>query len=191
VKNASAATITFDDFEFSGTSFTSYFDPLDIGEYRFTPIDSPSIPVLGFYQQNSSFYRGSAGIIGGNGSNITLERIDGNAFSVSSLDVVQIFALETPLELVGTLTDGSTITQVFLNDFSSGYQSLILTDFGNITSLRLGAIGENNANLAAWDNIVLSTPVPLPASIWLFLSAFSILFSLGWKNKRSISLDDE
>ncbi|MDX2503279.1 MAG: VPLPA-CTERM sorting domain-containing protein [Gammaproteobacteria bacterium] len=179
-----AEVISFDDYEFTGTSSTTYFDPLDIGEYRFTPTDTPTYQsALGFFQQGSPYYKGSAGIIGVNGSNIVLSRIDGQAFSISSIDIDHIFALGTPLEVVGTLTGGGSITQTFLADYTIGYQSMALIDFGNITSLQLGAVGENNANLAAWDNITLGAPVPLPAAVWLFGSGLIGLIGIARRKK--------
>ncbi len=174
-----AAIITFDEFEIPGRLSASFSEPVDIGAYRFTPVDgSFGLSVINFAAQDLPSYSGSAGISTANGSNIVLTRIDGQAFSALSLDIDQVFALDLDIsfELTGALAGGGLITQTFSPDTSIGYESLILTGFSNITSLRLGT-----ASLANWDNINL-TPVPLPSVIWLFGSG--LLGLLGIARRR-------
>ncbi|MBW2232941.1 MAG: hypothetical protein JRG92_20750 [Deltaproteobacteria bacterium] len=157
-----ATTIDFDQFEEPGSGFVIHPDPLDIGEYRFTSVDFSSTPLLTTFQQGSAFYNGSAALSSGNGSDIILTRADGGAFDALSLDL-DSWQGEHTIELTGELSGGGTVQQIFTTDLVAGGQTLALSGFTSITSLRFDAEGAVpfSGTFGQIDNLLLVAREPV------------------------------
>lgn len=132
--------IDFDAFETTGTGFVIHPDPLDLGDYRFASVDYSSTPLLTTFQQDSAFYNGSAALSSGNSSNIVLTRIDGAAFELVSVDLDSWPGGDT-IEVTGQLAGGGSVQQQFTTDLAPGGETLVLSGFVGVGSVRFDAAG--------------------------------------------------
>lgn len=179
---ASADLITFDEFEAPGTSFTVHPNPVDVGDFRFEAIDGVGGGVPATFQQDSSFYNGSAALTSSNSSDVTMARIDGGVFDVFAIDVDRLF-VNTAFEFIGQLFGGGQVTQTFLANGALGNETVGLSGFQNLLSLRLGAVGDFGlANLGSVDNIRTdAVAVPEPGTLALLGIG---LFGMGLARRR-------
>ena len=91
-------------------------------------------------------------------SRIDIQRQNGSAFSIESIELDTPFAVSVPesATFTGTTASGGTVTQTFLLDNVQGFQTFqFSTQFADLTSLQLSS----NTNLL-FDDITLSAPVP-------------------------------
>jgi hypothetical protein len=108
---------------------------------------------------------------------VNISRSDAGAFALYSIDTTGSFAFAN---IVGTRAGGGTVVGSFA-DLGSG-------DWLNITqaylSFSMGAYFGDNVIAGTIDNIVVAqaSAVPLPATVWLFVSA---LGGLGLMRRRS------
>jgi hypothetical protein len=153
-----ATTIDFDAFEEPGGGFVIHPNPLDLGAYRFTSVDFSSTPLLTTFQQGSPFYNGSAALSCGNASDIILTRIDGGAFDALSVDLDSWQGPDT-IELTAELLGGGSVQQTFTTDVGVGGETVALSGFTDITSLRFEAAGGSPfaGIFGQIDNLLLAT----------------------------------
>src|SRR4029079_4084807 len=111
VSTARADTITFSTFEQAGTSLVHIGDPYVEAGYRISDGNE-----LWFAQQSNYSYAGSAGLHEriSNGL-ITLSRLNGDTFTLSSIDLsVLVAGGHSPVVVfTGVLAGGGTVTQTF------------------------------------------------------------------------------
>jgi hypothetical protein len=184
---AQAAPVTIDFEEFNiGDGGGSVFDtPILASQgYEFTGDGGPGGPftstevMTGTNTGGTNAYGGSLAAFGQDGFNVhvsvTLEKADGGAFAIQSLDL-----------FMDTDPDGYMQTTGFLA--GGGFANLGVPvgtgDWLNLTSVRFFAEGNGfgfGFGTVELDNVVVSA-VPIPAAVWLFGSA---LAGLGWLRRK-------
>ena len=163
---ASAYTIDFEEFA-PGTD-----GPVISGGYIISgsgTCSSGSCPVAGVTSDNTFISVGEQDFFGA-AAHIVVERADGQAFALYSLDVV--FALYDD-GITGETAAGDIITGGLLGQ----------GDWLNIVSFRYSVatpMGDLAPAILELDNIVVSV-VPIPAAVWLFGSG---LIGLGFLGRR-------
>jgi len=160
---ARADVITFDSLEQAGTNLVHTTDPYTEGGYRIQNGGE-----LYFAQQSNTLYAGSAALHEriSNGL-ITLNRLDGSTFTLSSIDLSVLHPSGTSPAVVftGFLAGGGTVTQTF-NPTSFGFQTFVFSSaFSNLLSVTWRQ-GTDELNAHQFDNIVVSS-VPEPATMLL------------------------
>ena len=164
--SASASVITFDAFEAPGGSAQVFSNPVEVGDFRFTAIDGAGGHTPATFQQSSPFYNGSAALLSTSSSDILMTRIDSGVFDVFAVDLDSLFGNLADFELRGQLFGGGTVLQLFDADGALGNETVNLSGFQNITSLRFGGVGSSQfSNIGSVDNIVL-TPEPRTALLF-------------------------
>jgi hypothetical protein len=161
---AFADTITFSAFEQAGTSLIHVSDPYIESGYRISNMNE-----LYVAQQSHSIYAGSAGMHErvSNGL-ITLNRVDNGAFNLTSINLSRLISAGTspPVVFTGYLVGGGTVTQTFLPT-TFGFQTFVFsTSFSNLTKVEWRQ-GTDEGNAHQFDNIVLTSSVPEPATMAL------------------------
>ena len=161
---ALADTITFSSLEQAGTSLINTSDPYVEGAYRI--LNSGQ---LYFAQQSNYSYAGSAGLHEriANGL-ITLNRTDGGSFNLTSIDLSVLIpgGASPAVVFTGFLAGGGTVTQSF-TPTSFGFQTFVFnSSFVNLTSVRWNQ-GTDEAHAHQFDNIVVASSVPEPATMML------------------------
>ncbi len=163
-KTAVADTITFSGLEQPGTSLVHIADPYFEGGYRI--INGGE---LYYGQQSSYLYAGSAGLHEriSNGL-ITLNRVDGAAFNLHSINLSTLVVNGTSPAVVftGFLVGGGTVTQTFTPTVFGFTTFVFNSSFVNLTSVTWRQ-GTDEYNAHQFDNIVVTTTVPEPATMAL------------------------
>ena len=115
-----------------------------------------------------------------NPSPVSITRADGMAFSIQRMDASvghSTFAKIIDFTLTGHLVGGGTISENFHHEGLFGFMTFdVDTGWENITQLDI----VHTKSILDYDNIVFNSPVPVPATVWLFGSALGLL---GWMRR--------
>ena len=178
---ASSVTIDFEEFSLGTTSV----GPFDSNGYRFQGISFPGpIPdglpseiVTGDSGTNSletaNWWAGQDGY--GAEASMSMKKIDGGAFAISSLDLLLYGGVSTAIS--GTLAGGG-IADLSVAVGTGDWLNLELVTF-SASGGGFGFFEEAGAQIQL-DNVSVSA-VPVPAAVWLFGSA---LAGLGWMRRK-------
>jgi len=160
---ARADVITFNSLEQAGGSLILTADPYT--EAGFKIVDTGN---LFFAQQSNADYAGSAGLHErvSNGL-ITLSRLDGSSFSLSSIDlsILNPQGASPAVIFTGVLAGGGTVTQTFTPTVFGFHTFAFNSSFSNLVSVSWRQ-GTDELNAHQFDNIVVNS-VPEPASMLL------------------------
>jgi hypothetical protein len=159
-----ADVITFNTLEQPGGSLVHIADPYVEGAFRIVNGGE-----LYFAQQSNNLYAGSAALherisLG----LITLNRVDGATFSLNSIDlsVLHPNGSSPAITFTGNLFGGGTVTQTFTPTVF-GFQTFVFnSSFTNLLSVTWRQ-GTDELNAHQFDNIVVNSSVPEPASMLL------------------------
>ena len=146
------------------------------------PISIMASPNEGFFVESGWGENGSKGLGYCPWCELTLEKLDGSAFSLNSLFVNTIpgYGAE-PFAITGYLEAGGQVEVSLTGEPGSlvlGGEWIGLTRVVFGTSGVLGDQGTGTAR--AIDNVTLNV-VPIPGAVWLFASS---LAWLGWRARR-------
>lgn len=119
------------------------------------------------------------------GTTTTLTRADGGNFAIESIDLGQMFnasGSDTPVQFIGTKSDGSTASASFtLPSVLAPATYTFDATFMGLVSLRW----EQLPQFHQFDNLVLvSAPVPEPASAWLVALGCCVLLAARWRRRQ-------
>jgi len=118
---------------------------------------------------------------GENGSDSTISIVNdlGSQFNLIRLDVSSMANAAGELTLTGTYSGGSQVSQLLtLNSSLTTYN---ISGFTNIVGLDISFDGSTYGSPYDVDNIKVNI-VPVPAAVWLFVSA---LGALGWRTRSA------
>jgi len=184
--SASAATIDFEEFNLGDGGGSIYDSPILTSQgYEFSgngvPYQSAEV-ISGTNTGGTNAYGGYASGFGQDGLNFSasvhMERTDGSAFAIHSLDMFLDSDVDGFTSLRGVLAGYSGVANLAV-PVGTG-------DWLNLQYLELFAEGNGFGYGYATveiDNIVVSA-VPIPAAVWLFGSA---LAGLGWIRRKTAS----
>ncbi len=202
---ASATTLDFEEF----TTFTQLGTSFTVQDYQFTATsgDVLAYPVGAVINVPES---GSTSIAMSNNPNapipvnssLTLSRIDGTAFSLSSFRAAegrnqgQFFAAfaSTGLNLLATFMDNSTsLTSITFDGIASDngatdFELFSFSGFDNLASLTFTGVGGTRGGYSfSLDDIAVSVPapIPLPAGLPLLLSGLGSVLVLRRARRKS------
>ena len=106
---------------------------------------------------------------------VLMSRTDGQAFSLMSADV---FDCNEFCNIFGVVAGGGAITTMDAADLGSGdWLNVTYVEFYNSSSSPFQSV-------ISVDNLMVGSPVPVPAAVWLFGSA---LAGLGWVRRKRIT----
>jgi len=159
-----ADTLTFSTLEQAGSSLIHISDPYFESGYRIQNGGE-----LYYAQQSHTSYAGSAGLHEriSNGL-ITLSRQDGAAFKLTSIDLSTLVpgGVSPAVVFVGVLSGGGTVTQTFTPTVFGFHTFVFNSSFTNLLSVSWHQ-GTDEFNAHQFDNIVVSSSVPEPATMLL------------------------
>lgn len=175
---AGATTITFDSLEQAGVGF-QYITSYQENGFQLDASDS----FASARQGETGWYLGSAGLFDNYINGVTtLSRIDGNVFSLNSIDLgpvnVANYGTGAPVDFIGHVHGGGTVTQSVFVD-STGFQTFTLSGFTNLDSVTWAQV----ANYHQFDNIVVDAGTDLPEPASLALTGVA-LAALGASRRR-------
>lgn len=129
-------------------------------DYGLDSEDPSSLAVGRNYTGSLALYDGTTG------STTIIQKLDGKAFDVTSIDLGNLYVQDTrvggaTVGLVGVRTDGSTVERLISLQPSDGLQPQLLSGFKNLSSFK---IGKQGAPFFQFDNIAVQA-VPEPASL--------------------------
>jgi len=181
VSQANAATVNFEEFAV-GDGAGPFPTVLTSQGYEFSGQAAPfaSAEVLtGTNTGGTNAYGGSINGVGQDGFNVsafvTIEKADGGAFAIQSLDYFLDADSLGSTEIRGQLAGGGI---TFLSGVAVG-----TGDWLNLQSVTFRADANGfgfGFATAEIDNVML-TAVPIPAAVWLFGSGLGML---GWMRRR-------
>jgi hypothetical protein len=159
-----ADTLTFSTLEQAGSSLVHIGDPYFESGYRIQNGGE-----LYYAQQSNTQYAGSAGLHEriSNGL-ITLSRQDGGAFKLTSIDLSTLHPQggSPAVVFVGVLSGGGTVTQTFTPTVFGFHTFVFNSSFTNLLSVSWHQ-GSDDFNAHQFDNIVVGSSVPEPATMLL------------------------
>lgn len=168
--NALASQITIDFEELTGFAGGAPMS-FDSKGFTFTSEFSGATAVLSASSAPSSLFLGFAP----SANFAVLESSTGDSFSLETVDAGFNFGVPRDFSIEGYNSSGLQISQSF-SSLGGFYSSITLgSGWDNLTSVRFVIDQSNNPepfNILGLDNIVVSV-IPLPAALWLFLSALS------------------
>lgn len=119
---------------------------------------------------NNPFYAGSNGLAAFAPATITLSQVNGDPFTLLSIDLARNFAFDPPptVTFTGTLAGGGTISETFTVSTSSPpllFQTFQFTGFTNVTSV---SWDQGSSGVHQFANIhIAGAVVPEPAAMGL------------------------
>ena len=162
--NSQAVVIAFDSLETPGLqSMVSYSE----AGYTFTG----STNNFATWGTDSTNYAGSAGLFNNTGDGITtLAADDGSLFSLNSMDLSEVYNqssyTSTDVIFTALFSDGTTAIYTATLDLAFGYETF---DFGGLFTNIKSVSWTQTYNYHQFDNLVINSAVPEPASILLML----------------------
>jgi hypothetical protein len=160
--NASLITLDFDAFE--STADNTYASPFISQGFQFTGNFSGDDYLI--YGSGSTEYTGSAALLAFSNETHTLQKINGSAFDLISLDFSEIkLQLNSydSLTFIGNIFGGGTVSQVITPDKIFNIQNVNFSGFTNLASV---VFTIDTAESLQFDNIVLRTAeVPEPSTL--------------------------
>lgn len=145
---------------------------------------SPSSPDASLYgpASNSEFLS----ICGCSGTVASIQRTDGQLFSLDSIDIGNGSLGNAPISIVGTRGDLTTFTYNYSFTDSQWHTLSFLqsSDFSSLMSVAISGVSGGGISSIALDNINVSQ-VPVPATAWLFGSGLMGFASLTRKRKTA------
>jgi hypothetical protein len=169
---------------FAANDFTFTYTPISSGAFAFVGnpvICTPACSGNGV----DAFYSYNTG-------SLSFAATSGSAFTLNSLDLAQTFTtLSRPLDVLvtGTLKGGGTVTDEFTSAAGTAdvFQLFTLSSaFTDLASVTINGVGGQPTTEFAVDNItVATTPVPLPASVWLMLSGLVGVGAMARKRRAA------
>ncbi len=112
--------------------------------------------------------------------NLTLTRSDGGPFSILRFDATDVyidsnFIPNLVFEVTGALAGGGAVSTRFTTDRDFAFETFEFdASWSNLSSVTF--VGNTHG---AYDNIVVSAPVPVPAAVWLFGSGLIGLLGIA------------
>lgn len=169
---AAATTIDFDEFTHSGAA-RGLGRALTSGGFTFTTTATSSFSAWGATHANNAD-PGGAALSLWNGSSVTIARLDGQAFSLASIDLSDINNSTQAMDVMFTFFDGAnTSTQLFSVDAVRGLETVSLAR-GNLVWFRMEGLA---SRAIQFDNMVWDTPitsaVPEPGAWALMITGFA------------------
>ncbi|WOI54332.1 hypothetical protein [Parvularcula sp. LCG005] len=181
VAGASAAVIDFEGY--AATTDTLYPSPLIEDGYQLIGNGAGNdYYVVG---STSSGYSGSTAVIPFGNETHTFSAIDGSAFNLVSIDLIENSWAQNiagSVTFTGVFAGGGTIDQTFMTDGIFGPETFFFSGFSGLVSLVFTYteldIYEDRPQI---DNLVVE-PVPVPAALPMFGAA---LAGIGWFRRRA------
>jgi hypothetical protein len=176
---ADAAIITFDELAVEGSGSTPAFqaNTVTVGDYRFTGVGGNAPMDFEVFAKNdprNADFGGAALGLTEINLTYTMSRVDGAVFSISSIDVSQLFNDASGGGYSGVVAfsyDGAA-AESYSHDGVPGYQTFALSGVG------IHTLGIRTINLIAIDNLVVSdlpSNVPEPATWAMFIGGFGLI----------------
>jgi hypothetical protein len=158
-------------FQLTSTSGGFVFNSPDTGNGSFQPVG------------NNAFYAGANGLAAFAPATITLRQINGDPFSLLSIDLARNFAFDPPpsVTFAGTLADGSTVSENFaVSSFSPPliFQTFVSSGFTNVTSVSWDQNASATSGVHQFGNIHLFIGATVPEPSALTLLALAIPLAL-------------
>jgi hypothetical protein len=184
---AQAVILNFESLAHDSSSPDTVTSPYQEQGFQITGTSSG----LRAWSNNFFGYAGSTALIGDTG--VTISRIDGGAFTLSSIDLASFFndALAVSINVFGTSADGvSTFTQTLITSGNSGFETRNFNnDFSNIVAFGIG----NYSGLPAQiDNInVTPTGATVPEPFTILGTIFGAGYSVALKRKLAKTQSDK
>jgi hypothetical protein len=196
--NAQADIVTFESLAHTDNLIVDHGATYTEGGFLFTNIatveDSGLAPSLATYgsmvtldQEPFGYYTGSTALINNNYEGVTvLTRLDGNAFSLNSIDLAELYAYDDAtyafdVTFNGLLANGSSVSQTVTLDNLTGVQTYVFGPaFSNVVAVNWA---QGGADFHQFDN-VNAAPVPVPAAVWLLGSGFAGLVGLRRRARK-------
>lgn len=179
---ASAATVTFDDLDPSGSGFwLSIGNVYEADGFRFATNGDFRV-----YRDTQPQWTGSPGLTAiAVGAQIVLDRIDGGLFALTSIGIARGDGNRNlvPIEFVGARADGSLArtTYTFPDAVPGRLETFALGPaFDAVTSVTW----YQGAEWHQFDNVNAS-PVPLPATAGLLLAGLAATFLTARRNAKT------
>lgn len=192
---ADFVTLDFQDIPIPGDTDSAPFFSYSSQGYNLVAINPPSGFESGFqaHGANSAFWAGAVGVVpfapasSPPGNVITLSRVDGNPFSMLSIDLARNFPFDPAptVTFVGALAGGGSVSQSFTVTVPIGdraFQTFALTGFSQVL-----AVSWEQPQLAdglhQFTNIELAS-VPEPSSLALLAAGAVTLAIVRWRRPR-------
>ena len=165
---AAPVTLDFTSGTYSRTHTTGYYDTYTEDGFTLTPLEEGNH--FDSYIGAMTFHNGTDNVVDDNNLVLTYS---GGAFDLTSIDSVAFEFGATSLDLLGS----DSTTQ------SIGVSSHALS-FLNVNSVIFSVAPPSGWSIAGWNSLeVNTTPVPVPAALWLFGSA--LIGLVGVRRKLS------
>ncbi len=163
---ADAAVIGFDELAQNGNSFTSHVS-VDAGGFNFVSNLGMNANYLVWgTTHNSNADQGGATLSHNyGGTTTTMSKIDGGTFSLLSIDFGdvynQAYNIQT-IQIVGTKSDLSTVTQTVTTDALIGLETFSFVNFVDLIAVEWTPLTGTGNKYLQLDNIVVDDPSPVP-----------------------------
>ncbi len=185
---AHAAVITFDGLALDGNGSTPPFqaNTVTVGDYKFTGVGGSAQMDFEVFAKNDPRNADPGGAaLGLTEINLTytMSRIDGAVFSISAIDISQLFNDASGGGYSGLVSfsyDGVP-AESYSHDGVPGYQTFALSGAG------IHTLGIRTINFIAIDNLVVSdsaTSAPEPATWAMFIGGFGLIGAAMRKRQR-------
>jgi hypothetical protein len=167
---ANAAQVELD---FEEVAYSQY-SVLNTQGYNFSGSSDVAVSEAGFYGYESQYLI----YWPGEPATMTLDRADGEAFSLESLDMfLPSIISPSPWTITGYYSGGGSVSvDLYVSETSANYQ--FDDSWDNLDHVIFGA---EVYFVGGMDNIVVTSAVPIPTAAWLFGSA---LAGLGWIRRK-------